>query len=78
MEPVIKNGDLLLIRAQPESTASDKTLLIHGGTPKIKHLKAQGDHYILFSLNKDHEEVELSGKDDVTIVGVVKLVISNT
>lgn len=76
MEPAIYENDLVLIKYQKETTASDKTLLIHNGTPKIKYLKATDGQYALFSLNKHTDTFELTPKDEVDIVGVVKLVVS--
>lgn len=76
MEPAIYEDDLVLIKYQKEATASDKALLIHNGTPKIKYLKATDGQYALFSLNKHTDTFELSPKDEVDIIGVVKLVVS--
>ena len=76
MEPAIYENDLVLVKYQKEATESDKTLLIHNGTPKIKYLKSTDGKYMLFSLNKSSDTVELSPKDKVDIVGVVKLVVS--
>ena len=78
MEPDIKDWDLLLVKSQKEATSSDKALLVHNGTPKIKYLKEKNGQYVLFSLNKDIDDFELSSKDKVDIIGVVKLVISNS
>ena len=76
MEPAIHEDDLVLVKYQKEATASDKALLIHNGTPKIKYLKATDGKYALFSLNKNIDTFELSPKDEVDIIGVVKLVVS--
>lgn len=76
MEPAIYEDDLVLIKYQKEATESDKTLLVHNGTPKIKYLRKKDQQFALFSLNKDIDDFELSLKDDVDIVGVVKLVVS--
>ncbi|OIP51970.1 hypothetical protein AUK10_04280 [Candidatus Gracilibacteria bacterium CG2_30_37_12] len=76
MEPAIYEDDLVLIKYQKEATESDKTLLVHNGTPKIKYLKATDGQYTLFSLNKHTDTLELSPKDEVDIIGVVKLVVS--
>lgn len=76
MEPDIHDGDLVLIRQQYESTPSDKTLLVHDGEPKIKYIKEHSGQYTLFSLNKSIDEVEISDKNDVDVLGVVKMVMS--
>lgn len=76
MEPAIYEDDLVLVKYQKEATESDKTLLVHNGTPKIKYLRKKGRQLALFSLNKDIDDFELSSKDEVDIVGVVKLIIS--
>lgn len=77
MEPDVKDGDLLLVKHQKEATEKDKTLLLHNGTPKIKYLKRKDEKYVLFSLNRDIDDFELSERDEIEIVGVVKLIISN-
>lgn len=78
MEPDIKEWNLLLIKSQKEATASDKTLLIHNGTPKIKYLKETTNGQLaLFSLNKNIDTFELSPKEKISIIGVVKLVVSS-
>lgn len=78
MEPDIHEGDLVLIKAQKEASASDKALLVHNDAPKIKYIRQKNGQYALFSLNKDIDDFELSPKDEVEVVGVVKLVISNS
>lgn len=78
MEPAIYEDDLVLIKYQKEATESDKTLLIHNGTPKIKYLKEKNWQYVLFSLNKSIDDFQLSSKEEVEIIGVIKLVISNS
>ena len=78
MEPVIHEGDLILVKQQKEATENDKVLLVHNGTPKIKYLKQKNGHHVLFSLNKDIDDFELSTKDNVEIIWVVKLIISNS
>ena len=77
MEPEIHEGDLILIKQQSEATESDKALLIHNGSPKIKYLRQKNGQYALFSLNEEVDSYKLSPTvDNVQVVGIVKMVIS--
>lgn len=77
MLPDIKSWDLVLVKQQPVSNSTDKTLLIHNGVPKIKYYTQNGDTAVLVSLNKDVEDMEIINTDEVEIVGVVKKIISS-
>lgn len=77
MEPAIYDWDLVLIRIQTSPTESDKVLLVHNGTPKIKYIKSKGSWwYGLVSLNKNIDTLEVVPKDELSVVGVVRLVVS--
>jgi phage repressor protein C with HTH and peptisase S24 domain len=78
MEPDIHDWDLVLVRHQADPTESDKVLLVHNGTPKIKYIKSKWDWgYELVSLNKNIDTLEVVPKDELSVVGVVKLVVSS-
>lgn len=78
MEPDIRDWDLVLIRCQTDTAESNKTLLVHNGTPKIKYIKSgMNGQYGLVSLNKNIDTLEIIPKDEIAIIGTVKLVISS-
>ena len=77
MAPDIYEGDLLLVKVQKKALPNDKVLLLHNGMPKIKYLKQKDGQYILFSLNRNIDDFELSDSVGIEIIGVVKLVISH-
>lgn len=77
MVPDIKDGDLVLVKLQPDSNPSDMTLIIHNGSPKIKHITQSGKTFALVSLNKEVPDLEIAYGDDLKIIWVVKKVISS-
>lgn len=77
MEPFIHSGDLVLIKIQSGYQAEDMVLIVQNQQPKIKRIKAVGKKRFLLSLNKEHQDLELTPFDETHIVGVVKKVLSD-
>ena len=74
MEPFIHPGDLVLIKIQSGYNPEDMVLVVQNQQPKIKRIKAVGEQRFLLSLNREHQDLELTEFDETHIVGVVKKV----
>ena len=78
MEPKIQDGDLILIRQQPQYDENDFVFVVHNQLPKLKKIIKQEDgSYRLESVNRFFDTVEIDPYDETKIVGVVKKIIKN-
>ena len=77
MEPKIQDGDLVLIRQQPTYDESDYVLVLHNQLPKLKRIIKQDGKYMLESINRFFDKVEISPFDETKIIGVVKKIIKS-
>jgi len=77
MEPKIQDGDLVLIRQQDSYDESDYVLILHNQLPKLKKIIKEDGKYMLESINRFFDKVEISPYDESKIIGVVKKVIKN-
>ena len=77
MEPKIQDGDLVLIRQQPSYDESDFVFVLHNQLPKLKKIINQNGHYMLESINRFFEKVEIDPYDETKVIGVVKKVIKS-
>lgn len=80
MLPIIKENDLVLIKAEPYETDTWKLyLVIHNGISKIKKVQSFDDRHVLVSINESiHQPLEINPIDDeVKVVGVVKKVLTS-
>jgi repressor LexA len=80
MEPMIKEGDLVLARKQGDVETGQVAVLVHNGMPKIKKVVKIGGSdkkgCLLRSLNTDFEDEEVGeGESDFRICGQVKGII---
>jgi SOS-response transcriptional repressor LexA len=79
MYPKINDGDLVIIRKQPQPDYQGQTcLVVHDSTAKIKNLIYNSENQgsaVLLSISSDilPEEVK---SDELTVHGVVKYIIS--
>jgi repressor LexA len=72
MEPVIYDGDLVLVKKQDDVESGDIAVLIHNEMPKIKKILKAGGKYILTSANSDFEPEEVEDGADFRICGRVR------
>lgn len=77
MEPKIQDGDLVLIRQQPSYDESDFVFVLHNQLPKLKKIINQNGHYMLESINRFFDKVEIDPYDETKVIGVVKKVIKS-
>ena len=77
MEPKIQDGDLVLIRQQPSYDESDFVFVLHNQLPKLKKIVNQNGHYMLESINRFFDKVEIDPYDETKVIGVVKKVIKS-
>ena len=77
MEPKIQDGDLVLIRQQASYDESDFVFVLHNQLPKLKKIINQEGHFMLESINRFFDKVEISPYDETKIIGVVKKIIKN-
>jgi len=77
MEPKIQDWDLVLIRQQQNYDVSDFVLVLHNQLPKLKKIIKQDNKYMLESINRFFDKVEISPYDETKVIGVVKKVIKN-
>lgn len=75
MEPFIHSGDFALIKIQSGYNPEDMVLVVQNHQPKIKRIKTIGSRRFLLSLNKKHNDLELTEFDETYIVWVVKKVL---
>ncbi len=80
MEPLIKEGDLVLARKQEDIENGQTAVVVHDGMPKIKKvIKVQtGNNYrcVLMSLNNEFKNEEITDENsDFRICGLVKGII---
>lgn len=77
MEPKIQDGDLVLIRQQSSYDESDFVFVLHNQLPKLKKIINQNGHYMLESINRFFDKVEIDPYDETKVIGVVKKVIKS-
>ena len=77
MEPKIQDGDLVLIRQQPNYDPNDFVFIVHNELPKLKKIVKQEDTFYLESVNRFFDNVELSKYDDSKVIWVVKKIIKS-
>lgn len=77
MEPKIQDGDLVLIRQQNHYDESDFVFVVHNQLPKLKKIIKQDGTFMLESINRFFDKVEISPYDETKVIGVVKKVIKN-
>ncbi len=77
MEPKIQDWDLVLIRQQDHYDLNDYVFVVHNTLPKLKKIIKQKGTFMLESVNRFFDKVEISPLDDTKIIGVVKRVIKN-
>lgn len=77
MEPKIQDGDLVLIRQQANYDLNDYVFVIHNKLPKLKKIIKQEWKFMLESVNRFFDKVEISPLDETKVIGVVKKVIKN-
>ena len=77
MEPKIQDGDLVLIRQQPSYDESDFVFVLHNQLPKLKKIINQNGHYMLESINRFFDKVEIDPYDETKVIWVVKKVIKS-
>lgn len=77
MEPKIQDGDLVLIHQQPSYDESDFVFVLHNQLPKLKKIINQNGHYMLESINRFFDKVEIDPYDETKVIGVVKKVIKS-
>jgi SOS-response transcriptional repressor LexA len=78
MEPFIHSGDFALIQVQSVFSPEDKVLVVHNSKPKIKKIRAEGERWVLHSLNTEHSDIVVEEFDSTNIVGVVRKVFPAT
>jgi SOS-response transcriptional repressor LexA len=52
-------------------------LVLHNQLPKLKKIIKQDNKYMLESINRFFDKVEISPYDETKVIGVVKKVIKN-
>lgn len=77
MEPKISNGDVVIVRKQPDAEDGNLVIaMVNGYDAVCKRLKKYKDGIVLISNNPAYEPLYFSNKDivekPVTILGVVK------
>ena len=77
MEPKIQDGDLVLIRQQASYDESDFVFVLHNQLPKLKKIIKQENRFMLESINRFFDKVEISPYDETKVIGVVKKVIKS-
>ena len=77
MEPKIQDGALVLIRQQPSYDDSAFVFVLHNQLPKLKKIINQNGHYMLESINRFFDKVEIDPYDETKVIGVVKKVIKS-
>ncbi len=80
MEPMIKEGDLVLARKQVNVESGQVAVIVHEGMPKIKKIVkfelGDSSKYLLRSMNAEFEDEEIDNEDTgFRICGQVKAVI---
>lgn len=77
MEPKIQDWDLILIRQQADYQEYDYVLVLHNQLPKLKKIIKENGKYMLESINRFFDKVEISPFDETKIIGVVKKIIKS-
>jgi repressor LexA len=76
MEPLIKDGDLILAKKQIHINNGQLAVVVHDETPKIKKVITDSKTYCLVSLNPEYsEENIIENENDLRVVGLVKSII---
>lgn len=78
MEPMINDGDLVLVKIQSNIDHNQIGVVVHEGRPKIKKVAKIGKKYALVSLNnREYAEEKIDEDSDIRIVGLMKGIIRN-
>lgn len=77
MEPKIQDWDLVLIKQQEHYDPNDYVLIEHNDLPKLKKIIKTEDKFLLESINRFFDKVEVSKYDQSKIIGTVKKIIKN-
>ena len=75
MLPIIKSGDLLVVKKQNIANDGDIVLCINNGEAIIKKIKHESDKIILISLNTKYPP--FLAKEDFKIEGVIKSIFTH-
>lgn len=75
MEPLIKDGDLVLAKKQNIVDNGQVAVIIHNEMPKIKKIMTNNNSYCLISINGDYEDENIFESGDLRITGLVKSII---
>jgi phage repressor protein C with HTH and peptisase S24 domain len=75
MEPKIQDWDLVLIKQQDTYDINDYVFVIHNNLPKLKKIVKQDWKFMLESVNRFFDKVEISKYDETKVIWVVKRVI---
>jgi len=77
MEPKIQDGDLVLIRQQDNYDLNDYVFVMHNDMPKLKRIIIKNGNFMLESINRFFDEVEIQEYDQTKVIGVVKRIIKS-
>lgn len=79
MNPTIKNGDLVLVRQQPDVEDGEiaAVLMLETNEATLKRVKRSGSVVILLPDNKDYEPIVLTSDTPARILGKAMQVTSN-
>lgn len=79
MNPTIKNGDLVLVRQQPDVEDGEiaAVLMLETNEATLKRVKRSGGVVILLPDNKDYEPIVLTSDTPARILGKAMQVTSN-
>lgn len=77
MEPKIQDGDLVLIRQQSNYDLNDYVFVMHNDMPKLKRIIIRWWKYMLESINRFFDEVEIQEYDQTKVIWVVKRIIKS-
>ncbi|HCB51522.1 TPA: hypothetical protein DEP21_03015 [Patescibacteria group bacterium] len=77
MEPKIQDGDLVLIQQQENYDINDYIFVVHNDLPKLKKIIKQENKWMLESVNRFFDKLEISKYDDTKVIGIVKKIIKD-
>ncbi|MEK1399956.1 hypothetical protein HCY90_08140 [Limosilactobacillus fermentum] len=79
MNPTIRNGDLVLVRQQPDVEDGEiaAVLMLETNEATLKRVKRSGGVVILLPDNQDHEPIVLTSDTPARILGKAMQVTSN-
>lgn len=72
----VEEGDWLLVDSKRMPIHNSIVVARVGDGCVVKRLKVNGGSYLLHPENKDYPEIQLEGRDDVEIIGVVLMVVT--